>query len=96
MGEKDSERPIYIDGKKIVPGGFPELNGQLFVHTDEGKLHVDRKVNDVVDAMIIVNDVFRKCMQNLFSFQSLLGREQSNNWRKLHGLPMRRKRWLRQ
>ena len=96
MGEKDRERSIYIDGKEIVPGGFPELNGQLFVHTDEEKLHIDRKVNDVIDAMISVIAVFGKCMQNLFSFQSLLGREQSNNWRKLHGLPMRRRKWLRQ
>ena len=100
MGEKDKRRYAY--------GGFPPA-GNLYIQQDSDLIVDDlvkisetisastlkqkmRSIDNLLDASVVFYGTF-----GTFNVKTLpcytIG---SNNWRKLHGLPMRRKRWMKQ
>lgn len=100
MGEKDKRRYAY--------GGFPPA-GNLYIQQDSDLIVDDlvkisetisastlkqkmRSIDNLLDASVVFYGTF-----GTFNVKTLpcytIG---SNNWRKIHGLPMRRKRWMKQ
>lgn len=97
------------DGKKkYANGGFPPT-GNLYIQQDSYLIVDDlvkisktisastlkqkmRKIDNLLDASVVSYGTFGTFNINTFP----LGMIGSNNWRKLHGLQMRRKRWMKQ
>lgn len=100
MGEKDKRRYAY--------GGFPPT-GKLYIQQDSCLICDDlveelatiptsmlkqkmRNIDNLLNASAVFYGTF-----GTFNVKTLpcytIG---SNNWRKLHSLPMRRRKWLRQ
>lgn len=137
MGEKDSGQPIFVNGEKYAPGGFPELNWQFIILPSDNSEILEelaslenRKPKSHIEAdgimkALYVDDIIRyssgyltlsgkyeetlneKIRENkdAFALHGTLGSYNinkypwnmlgTNNWRKLHGFPMRRRKWLR-
>lgn len=92
MGEKDTKiQPVYIktpDGNKYEMGEFPEVNSEILIHGDS-----DEHLENSLGSFTIEIDI--KKLKHTQAWRKLFGAVQQNNWRKLHGLPMRRRKWLR-
>lgn len=99
MGEKDKRRYAY--------GGFPPT-GKLYIQQDSDLIVDDlvkvsktisastlkqkmRKIDNLLDASSVFYGTFGTFNANTFPCYTI----GSNNWRKLHGLRMRRKKCLR-
>lgn len=99
MGEKDERRYAY--------GGFPPA-GNLYIQQDSDLICDDlveelttisasalkkkiRNIDNLLDASSVFYGTFGTFNINTFP-RCMIG---SNNWQKLHGLRMRRKKWLR-
>lgn len=99
MGEKDERRYAY--------GGFPPV-GNLCIQQDSDLICDDlveelttistsalkkkiRNIDNLLDASSVFYGTFGTFNINTFPW-CMIG---SNNWRKLHGMRMRRKKWLR-
>lgn len=97
MGEKEEElQPIYVktpDGCQCEMGGLPETNGKTIIHGDS-----DEYLENVAGTGSFTCEINIENLKHVFgTLGELLGKvSQNNNWRKLHGLPMRRRKWLRQ
>ena len=96
MGEKDTgTRTLYMmdsNGQKYALGGFPETNGEILIHGDSDEYLKNASSSGSFTCEINI--------ENLKHILGTLGEllvkvTQNNNWRKLHGLPMRRRKWLR-
>ena len=99
MGEKDKRRCPY--------GGFPvgeklciqqdsdliydDLVGELTVISASALKKKIRNIDNLLDASSVFYGTFGTFNINTFP-RCMIG---SNNWRKLHGMRMRRKKWLR-
>lgn len=100
MGEKDKRRYTY--------GGFPPT-GKLYIQQDSDLIVDDlvkvsktisastlkqkmRKIDNLLDVSVVFYGTFGTFNVNTLPCYTI----GSNNWRKLHGLPMRRKRWMKQ
>lgn len=100
MGEKDKRRYAY--------GGFPPT-GKLYIQQDSYLIVDDlvkvsktisastlkqkmRKIDNLLDASSVFYGTFGTFNVNTLPCYTI----GSNNWRKLHGLQMRRKRWMKQ
>ena len=92
MGEKDTKiQLVYIktpDGNKYEMGGFPEVNGEMLIHGDS-----DERLENSLGTLTFEIDI--KKLKHTNAWRKLFGVVSQNNWRKLHGLPMRRRKWLR-
>lgn len=101
MGEKDRRRYAY--------GGFPPT-GKLYIQQDSYLICDDmveelatiptsmlkqkmRNIDNLLNASAVFYGTFGTFNVNTCHVCYTLG---SNNWRKLHSLPMRRRKWLRQ
>ena len=99
MGEKDKRRCPY--------GGFP-VGEKLCIQQDSDLIYDDlveeltvisasalkkkiRNIDNLLDASSVFYGTFGTFNINTFP-RCMIG---SNNWRKLHGMRMRRKKWLR-
>lgn len=97
MGEKDTgTQTLYMmdsDGQKYELGGFPETNGEILIHGDS-----DEYLKNASSSGSFTCEINIENLKHIFgTWGKLLGKvTQNNNWRKLHGLPMRRRKWLRQ
>lgn len=97
MGEKDMEiQPLFImdlEGQKYELGGFPETNGEILIHGDS-----DEYLKNASSSGSFTCEINVENLKHIFgTFGKLLDKvTQNNNWRKYHGLPMRRRKWLRQ
>jgi hypothetical protein len=100
MGEKDKRRYAY--------GGFQPI-GKLYIQQDSDLIVDDlvkvsktisastlkqkmRKIDNLLDVSVVFYGTFGTFNVNTLPCYTI----GSNNWRKLHGLPMRRKRWMKQ
>ena len=96
MGEKDKRRYAY--------GGFPPA-GNLFIQQDSDLIYDDlveeltaisasalkkkiRNIDNLLDASSVFYGTFGTFNINTFPWCKI----RSNNWRKLHGLPIRRRK----
>ena len=79
---------MYLNDDLYVDDLIQDISGKLVSDAD---MTLGQGVNDREFRLTLHFDT--KSIKNTFSWKELFG---SNNWRKLHGLPMRRKRWLRQ
>lgn len=97
MGEKDTEtQPLFImdpEGQKYELGGLPKTNGKILIHGDS-----DEYLENVAGSGSFTCEINIENLKRIFgTLGELLGKvSQNNNWRKHHGLPMRRRKWLRQ
>lgn len=97
MGEKDTGTyTLYMmdsNGQKYELGGFPETNGEILIHGDS-----DEYLENAFSSGSFTCEINIENLKHIFgTLGKLLGKvTQNNNWRKLHGLPMRRRKWLRQ
>lgn len=100
MGEKDKRRYAY--------GGFPPT-GKLYIQQDSYLICDDlveelatiptsmlkqkmRNIDSLLDASSVFYGTFGTFNVNTLPCYTI----GSNNWRKYHSLPMRRRKWLRQ
>lgn len=96
MGEKDMEiQPLFImdpEGQKYELGGFPETNGEILIHGDS-----DEHLENMLGKGSFTCEINIENLKHIFGTlgELLVKVTQNNNWRKLHGLPMRRRKWLR-
>ena len=92
MGEKDTEtQPLFImypEGQKYELGGLPKTNGKILIHGDS-----DERLENSLGSLTFEIDI--KKLKHTNAWRKLFGVVSQNNWRKLHGLPMRRRKWLR-
>lgn len=83
MGEKDKNCRYALIADDLIP----DISGRLVVGDDikisNGKKDNEFEVSLSFDA---------GSLKNTSAWKILFG---SNNWRKYHGLPMRRRKWLR-
>lgn len=93
MGEKDTgTRTLYMmdsNGQKYELGGLQEQNNRILIHGDS-----DEYLENVTGSFTMEIDI--KKLKHTQAWGRLFGVVLQNNWRKLHGLPMRRRKWLRQ
>ena len=84
MGEKYKNCGYALIADDLIP----DISGRLVVGDDikiiNGEKDNEFEVSLSFDA---------RSLRNTFVWNFLFG---SNNWRKYHGLPMRRRKWLRQ
>lgn len=78
---------MYLNGDLYVDDLIKDISGKLVSNAD---ITLGEGVNDREFRLTLHFDI--KSIKNTFSWKALFG---SNNWRKLHGFSMRRKRWLR-
>ena len=100
MGEKDKRRYAY--------GGFQPI-GKLYIQQDSDLIVDDlvkvsktiptsmlkqkmRNIDNLLDTSSVFYGTFGTFNVNTLPCYTI----GSNNWRKYHGLPMRRRKWLRQ
>lgn len=93
--------------KEYTSGGFPPT-GKIYMQSGS-ELYVDDLISDISARLVADSDLalgqgvndkeFKLTMhfntesiKNTFSWKALFG---SNNWRKYHGLRMRRRKWLK-
>lgn len=88
--------------------GEDEKNDNLFLIDEKGETH-KITVGDIITDLINIAAQPEKypkyyggeitfdtdAIKDTFAYRLLFGKEFQNNWRKLHGLPMRRKKCLR-
>lgn len=97
MGEKDTgTRTLYMmdsNGQKNELGGFIETNGEILIHGDS-----DEYLENAFSSGSFTCEINIENLKHILgTLGKLLGKvTQNNNWRKYHGLPMRRRKWLRQ
>lgn len=97
MGEKDTgTRTLYMmdsNGQKYELGGFPETNGEILIHGDS-----DEYLKNASSSGSFTCEINIENLKHIFGTlgELLVKVTQNNNWRKYHGLPMRRRKWLRQ
>lgn len=97
MGEKDTgTQTLYMmdsNGQKYELGGLQEQNNRILIHGDS-----DEYLENVAGSGSFTCEINIENLKRIFgTFGELLGKvSQNNNWRKYHGLPMRRRKWLRQ
>lgn len=84
MGEKDKNCGYALIADDLIP----DISGRLVVG-DDIKIINGEKDNEF--EVSLSSDA--RSLRNTFVWNFLFG---SNNWRKYHGLPMRRRKWLRQ
>lgn len=83
MGEKDKNCRYTL----ITDDLIPDISGRFVVGNDI------KIINGEKDNELEVSLSFDAgSLRNTFAWNFLFG---SNNWRKYHGLPMRRRKWLR-
>nr|DAQ30383.1 MAG TPA: hypothetical protein [Caudoviricetes sp.] len=94
MGEKDENlRQVFItsDGivrrMTIIGDWIHDLSEKL---VDDAEITTHMKNDGGLD---ITFDFDESLVRNTFAWKLLFG---SNNYRKHHGMPMRRKRWMKQ
>lgn len=94
MGEKDTgTRTLYMmdsNGQKYELGGFPETNGEILIHGDS-----DEYLKNASSSGSFTMEIDIKKLKHTQEWGRLFDVVLQNNWRKLHGLPMRRRKWLR-
>lgn len=94
MGEKDTgTQTLYMmdsNGQKYELGGFPETNGEILIHGDSDEYLKNASSNGSFTMEIDI-----KKLKHTQACGRLFGVVLQNNWRKLHGLPMRRRKWLK-
>nr|DAI50723.1 MAG TPA: hypothetical protein [Bacteriophage sp.] len=92
MGEKDTKiKPLFMtdpEGQKYELGGIQEINGEILIHSDSDEYLENASISGSFTSEINI--------ENLKHVSRMLGglfvkAYQKNNWKKLHGLPMRRK-----
>lgn len=92
MGEKDMEiKPLFImdsEGQKYELGGIPEINGEILIYGDS-----DEYLENASSSGSFTSEINIENLKHVFGIlgELLVKVYQNNNWRKLHGLPMRRK-----
>lgn len=97
MGEKDTgTQTLYMmdsNGQKYELGGLQEQDNRILIHGDS-----DEYLENVAGSGSFTCEINIENLKRIFgTLGELLGKvSQNNNWRKLHGLPMRRRKWLRQ
>lgn len=97
MGEKDTgTQTLYMmdsNGQKYELGGLQEQNNRILIHGDS-----DEYLENVAGSGSFTCEINIENLKRIFgTLGELLGKvSQNNNWRKYHGLPMRRRKWLRQ
>ena len=89
-------KKLTRDQKKLLVdlGLFPKEWMNLF--EDDLYLHIVKKDSSdrkIIDEFEVSLSFDARSLRNTFVWNFLFG---SNNWRKYHGLPMRRRKWLRQ
>ncbi|WP_368283210.1 hypothetical protein [Dorea longicatena] len=93
MGEKDTgTRTLYMmdsNGQKYELGGLQEQDNRILIHGDS-----DEYLEKVTGSFTMEIDI--KKLKHTQVWRKLFGVVLQNNWRKYHGLPMRRRKWLRQ
>lgn len=93
MGEKDTgTQTLYMmdsNGQKYELGGLQEQNNRILIHGDS-----DEYLENATGSFTMEIDI--KKLKHTQAWRRLFGGVLQNNWRKLHGLPMRRRKWLRQ
>lgn len=91
MGEKDTEtQTLYMmdsNGQKYELGGLQEQNNRILIHGDS-----DEYLENVTGSFTMEIDI--KKLKHTQAWRRLFGVVLQNNWRKYHGLPMRRRKWL--
>ena len=96
MGEKDTgTQTLYMmdsNGQKYELGGLQEQNNRIFIHGDS-----DEYLKNAFSSGSLTCEINIENLKHIFgTLGKLLGKvTQNNNWRKYHGLPMRRRKWLR-
>lgn len=92
MGEKEEGlHPVYINSRMITNmkwGKFPEVNGEMLIHGDS-----DERLENSLGSLTFEIDI--KKLKHTNAWRRLFGAVLQNNWRKYHGLPMRRRKWLK-
>lgn len=92
MGEKDTgTQTLYMmdsNGQKYELGGLQEQDNRILIHGDS-----DEYLENVIGSFTMEIDI--KKLKHTQVWRRLFGVVLHNNWRKLHGLPMRRRKWLR-
>lgn len=97
MGEKDTgTRTLYMmdsNGQKYELGGLQEQGNRILIHGDS-----DEYLKNASSSGSFTCEINIENLKHIFgTLGKLLGKvTQNNNWRKYHGLPMRRRKWLRQ
>ena len=97
MGEKDTEiKPLFImdnKGQKYRFGGFPEISSEILIQGDS-----DEYLENAFSSGSFTSEINIENLKHVFEMlgELLVKVYQNNNWRKLHGFPMRRKRWMKQ
>lgn len=97
MGEKDTgTQTLYMmdsNGQKYELGGLQEQNNRILIHGDS-----DEYLKNASSSGSFTCEINIENLKHIFgTLGELLGKvSQNNNWRKHHGLPMRRRKWLRQ
>mgnify|MGYP003367326012 CR=1 FL=1 len=92
MGEKDTKiKLLFImdsEEQKYELGGIPEINGEILIHGDS-----DEYLENVSSSGSLTSEINIQNLKHVFRMLGGLSVKvyQNNNWRKLHGLPMRRK-----
>lgn len=92
MGEKDTgTQTLYMmdsNGQKYELGGLQEQDNRILIHGDS-----DEYLENVTGSFTMEIDI--KKSKHTQAWGRLFGVVLQNNWRKLHDLPMRRRKWLR-
>jgi hypothetical protein len=83
MGEKDKNCRYALIADDLIP----DISGRLVVG-DDIKISNGEKDNEFEVSL----SFDAGSLKNTSAWKILFG---SNNWRKYHGLPMRRRKWLR-
>lgn len=97
MGEKDTgTRTLYMmdsNGQKYELGGLQEQDNRILIRGDS-----DEYLKNASSSGSFTCEINIENLKHIFgTLGKLLGKvAQNNNWRKYHGLPMRRRKWLRQ
>lgn len=94
MGEKDTgTRTLYMmdsNGQKYELGGLQEQNNRILIQSDSDEEYLKNATGSFTMEIDIKN------LKHTQVWRRLFGVVLQNNWRKYHGLPMRRRKWLRQ
>lgn len=96
MGEKDTgTRTLYMmdsNGQKYELGGLQEQDNRILINGDS-----DEYLKNAFSSGSFTCEINIENLKHIFGTlgELLVKVTQNNNWRKLHGLPMRRRKWLR-
>ncbi len=87
MGEKDNGQPIFVNGKEFALGGIPELTGDFLISPSDNSGILKDLVGSR-DGVLEIHVSLGPFNANIYPFNTLW----TNNWRKHHGLRMRRRK----